>query len=80
MKRGSKSRTDEDDKHSSEHSPTSLQLKERLGELRKSIFSEAQQIIHEAMPKKVHYGIFFSEFHSSLNDFEESRLISIQSD
>ena len=46
-------RTHKDDAHDPEHSETALQLKAKVAELKSSVSSEAQRIIHEVMPKKV---------------------------
>jgi hypothetical protein len=46
-------RTPKDDPHDPEHSETALQLKAKVADLKSSVSSEAQRIIHEVMPKKV---------------------------
>jgi hypothetical protein len=51
-------RSPKGDAHDPEHSETAIQLKGKVEELKSSVSSEAQRIIHEVMPKKV--GIILS--------------------
>jgi hypothetical protein len=46
-------RTPKDDAHDPEHSEGAIQLRLKIAELKSSVSSEAQRIIHEVMPKKV---------------------------
>ncbi len=53
-------RSPKDDAHDPEHSETAIQLRGKVAELKSSVSSEAQRIIHEVMPKKVGTILFCS--------------------